>query len=108
MLKLLNSFSANMLPPEGGLVCFDPLTLPEAAAMWAQAEDKTSAVGHADTAALFATLLGNPVVVNRVSVTLADRGYALLGQYRGPRLAEGVTELPLGATVAWYRVRFTV
>lgn len=67
-----------------------------------------SAVGHADTAGLFSALLGREITVNRVSVKLPggpDSGvFALIGQLQGPRLPEGATTLPEGATIAWWLV----
>jgi hypothetical protein len=64
-----------------------------------------SAVGHTDTAAVFANELGLPILPNRVSVKLTDPGTrALVGQYVGPRLAEGATRLPDGATIEWWIV----
>lgn len=56
-----------------------------------------SAVGHADTAALFSALLGRPVPANRVTVKLAHQDVVLVGQLQGPRLPEGATTLPKGA-----------
>lgn len=64
-----------------------------------------SAVGHADTAAVFANELGFPIMANRVSVKLSDHDTrALIGQYVGPRLPEGSTRLPEGATIEWWIV----
>jgi hypothetical protein len=63
-----------------------------------------SAVGHADTAAVFSTILGFPVEPNRVNVRLAPGDIALVGQYVGPRLPEGATTLPHGATIEWWVV----
>lgn len=60
-----------------------------------------SAVGHADTAALFSALLGRPVEQVRRSVQLGDEDVLLVGQYVGPRLPEGSTTLPAGAAVRW-------
>ena len=60
-----------------------------------------SAVGHADTAAVFAHVLGVPVACNRATVALKDGDVALVGQYSGPRLPEGATTLPEGATIKW-------
>lgn len=63
-----------------------------------------SAVGHADTAAVFAAVLGRPVAVNRATIKL-EKGHCLLvGQYIGPRLPEGATTLPEGATIEWWVV----
>ena len=85
-----------------------PLTLDEARAKLALAEKNKveirSAVGHADTAAIFSTLLGRRVDTARVSVKLTPTDAALVGQYIGPRLPEGATALPEGATIEWWLV----
>lgn len=64
----------------------------------------TSCVGHADTAAIFSEVLGVPVPVARASITLEKGKEALVGQYSGPRLPEGSTTLPEGATIKWLKV----
>jgi hypothetical protein len=61
-----------------------------------------SAVGHADTARIFSEILGREVEPNRVSVQLKYGNSALIGQYVGPRLPEGATELPEGARIEWW------
>lgn len=66
--------------------------------------DVESAVGHADTAAVFSNILGFPVRPNRISVKLTKDTKALIGQYVGPRLPEGATELPEGARIEWWIV----
>ena len=63
-----------------------------------------SAVGHADTAAVFGAALGVPVACRRISVTLRAGERAILGQYNGPRLPEGATALPDGASIRWLLV----
>lgn len=69
-----------------------------------QGEAMTSGVGHADTAAVFGGLLGFEVSANRVTVALEKGATAVVGQYTGPRLPEGATELPPGAKIAWLLV----
>jgi hypothetical protein len=69
-----------------------------------------SAVGHADTAGLFEALLGLPVACNRATITLPSTNHdeevlLIVGQYSGPRLPEGATALPEGATITWMVVR---
>lgn len=62
-----------------------------------------SAVGHGSTANLFSNQLGIPVPMNRVSVKLDHPDLrAIIGQYSGPRLEEGATELPEGASIEWW------
>lgn len=63
-----------------------------------------SVVGHADTAAVFTALLGREVEFNRESVKLPPGQILLVGQYSGPRLPEGATSLPEGATIEWWLV----
>ena len=66
-----------------------------------------SIVGHADVARLMGAALAVAVPTNRVSVQLAPGDVLWVGQYSGPRLPEGCTELPEGATIKWYRVDVT-
>ena len=63
-----------------------------------------SCVGHQDTAHLFSKLLGREIPCNRVSVKLVAGSAILVGQYVGPRLPEGATELPEGASIEWWIV----
>lgn len=63
-----------------------------------------SVVGHADTAVLFSSLLGREFAVNRISVSLKSGDTLIVGQYSGPRLPEGTSALPEGATIAWKKV----
>ena len=97
MLYLLNAFSLNMLSADADL-SVRQISLDDARKLSSGA---VSAVGHADTAAVFADVLGTPVPCNRVSVTLEDGDVALVGQYSGPRLPEGATSLPEGAAIKW-------
>ena len=101
---LLNAFSVNMLAGNAN-VRFTEIGQDEAASILS--EGFTSAVGHADTAALFGSLLGLPVPPARVTVTFAQEDIAILGQYSGPRLPEGSTALPQGATIRWYAIHVT-
>jgi len=101
-MLLLNAFSANMLAAFPTKVAFEPISVEEAASIAADGID--SAVGHADTAALFSSQLGVSVLVERRTVSLAAGAVALVGQYRGPRLDEGATQLPEGAEIIWLRM----
>lgn len=91
---LLNAFSLNMVPAETTLIV-RPLTVAQARTL---AETAQSAVGHADTAAVFSSMLGMEVQSARATVALAPGDEAIVGQYKGPRLPEGATQLPAGAT----------
>lgn len=100
-MKILNAFSVNMLGRLPASVVFTEVSLDEARAL---AHGCESAVGHADTAAVFTDVLGVAVPAQRATVTLNKGERALLGQYRGPRLPEGATHLPDGATIQWLTV----
>jgi hypothetical protein len=107
---LCNAFSLSMLdwatqglPVECGAPrtpC--PISLGEAQAIARRQFE--SAVGHADTAAVFAAVLGTAVAASRITVRLLPGDVALVGQYVGPRLPEGATALPEGATIEWWLV----
>ena len=60
-----------------------------------------SAVGHADTAALFSEVIGMTIPVVRRTVSLGAGDNLIVGQYSGPRLPEGTTKLPEGAMIRW-------
>ena len=96
-MYLLNAFSLNMLAGNADIHVRE-VSLDTARNL---AKIATSAIGHADTAAVFSDVLGIDVPCNRVSVTLDHCATALVGQYSGPRLPEGATTLPEGATIKW-------
>lgn len=106
-MKLINALSGSMfsLP---ATVTLTELSLESAARLAQKAHEfgsLQSFVGHADTAALFERELGVPVEVRRERCLLLCDDLALLGQYSGPRLPEGATELPEGATIRWIAAR---
>lgn len=73
-----------------------------------------SVIGHADIAGIINSQLGltgedniySGLVypVNRVSIKLRKNDVLVVGQYVGPRLQEGATELPADAKIEWYQV----
>lgn len=100
-MKLLNALSLNMIAGFPATISVRELSLDEARKLAADAE---SAVGHADTAAVFADVLGLPVPANRVTIALNRGDVLVVGQYRGVRLPEGCKTLPEGATIQWLLV----
>ncbi|MCB9672355.1 MAG: DUF1874 domain-containing protein [Alphaproteobacteria bacterium] len=101
-LWLVNAFSLNMLAePLTTRAIIEPVSLETAREL---AADAVSAVGHDDTAQMFTGLLGRTVEVDRVSVAARSGDRLLVGQYRGPRLPVGATELPDGAEIHWFMV----
>jgi hypothetical protein len=99
MLYVSNAFSLNMLKfGKEYRIQLTPIHNPKT---FVKEKEMISAVGHSDTAKIFAEILDRPVVANRVSVQLTPADVLLVGQYRGPRLPEGSTTLPEGATIEW-------
>ena len=94
---ILNAFSLNMLVGNADVIVRE--VSQKVAASLAPA--CVSAVGHADTAAVFSNVLGVEIPCNRATVALREGDVALVGQYSGPRLAEGATSLPEGAAIKW-------
>lgn len=98
MIYVSNAFSLNMLNESQDLQfkrLEQPPTLPEG---------YSSAVGHADTAAVFSSVLNRHIEANRCTVTLSKGDTLIVGQYSGPRLEEGATTLPEGSTIVWWEV----
>ncbi|MFA5183937.1 MAG: DUF1874 domain-containing protein [Patescibacteria group bacterium] len=98
---LLNAFSLNMISIFPIAIKVEEISLEQAKAL---AAETISAVGHADTANVFSSVLGVNVPTNRTTVVLKKDDQALVGQYIGPRLPEGATTLPEGATIKWLLV----
>ena len=102
MIYLCNAFSLSMVPSTCDIRS-RALDEPQAREL---AADAVSAVGHADTAALFGSILGRPVAHQRATVVLERGDVAIVGQYTGPRLPEGATSLPEGARIEWRRIEW--
>lgn len=67
-------------------------------------EEAVSIVGHPDTARVLSTMLGREIPANRVSVTLHPGDVLYVAQYKGPRLEEGATKLPEGASFEFFEI----
>lgn len=63
-----------------------------------------STIGHQDVAELISKELGRDLPMNRTSIKLVPGSVLLVGQYVGPRLPEGTTQLPEGSKVEWWVV----
>lgn len=100
---IANAFSLQMLTLTKPMqVTVEPVTNDEVKT--AIAGGFTSAVGHADTAAVLSNMLGTEVACNRVSVKLDADTVLYVAQVIGGRLPEGSTTLPDGITIQWVRV----
>ena len=103
---IANAFSLNMLNLEVGITDLQirPASPDVIRYEVEDAGGYASIVGHADTAAVFSSLLGLDVPCNRATFTLEEGATLFVGQYKGPRLPEGATTLPEGAKVEWAMV----
>lgn len=104
MTYVTNSFSINMVSGACS-VDFNPITVEEASHLLDNGF--TSGVGHPDTAHVVSGILGKEVVPNRVNVQLTKGDLLIVAQYTGPRLPEGATTLPEGATINFWKVEVT-
>ena len=98
---LVSAFSLNMLEPGDAILQVEEL---EHSAARALATRARCAIGHETTAALYSKVLGVPLQQQRETVRLEPGVVLLVGQYRGPRLPLGTTQLPEDASLTWYRV----
>lgn len=105
-MLVLNAFSLNMLAVMPADITVIEVSAWYAAALLAE-NGLESAVGHDTTAAVFSSALGLEVPYNRATVALSPGSVVIVGQYSGPRLIEGTTELPEGATIKWLQVVVT-
>lgn len=104
-MYISNAFSLNMVnSADLPKVAFKPLTLEE---VKTYVPTSVSVVGHADTANVFSDVLGSQVLFNRTSLALKEGDALIVGQYKGPRLEEGATLLPVGATIEWVLATIT-
>jgi hypothetical protein len=111
VLYISNAFSLSMLDRKVQDIEFaqriprpvdDPVAVIED--FLSHGQEVQSVVGHTDTAEIFSAVLGRPLGFNRVSVKLTPKDWLLVGQYQGPRLPEGTTRLPEGATIEWWLI----
>jgi hypothetical protein len=104
MLHLTNAFSLNMFSANAEHCTLDFVKLSIADVNKRLDEGFCSGIGHADTAAVIGNLLGRTIPCNRATIVLEDA--LIVAQYVGPRLPEGATKLPEGATITFWLVRF--
>lgn len=114
MKYITNSFSLGMLP-EGASPVVKTITVIEVmdeCVDFGEASRRDypprlcgkSIVGHTDVAAIISGMLGTDVPMNRESISLSCGDVLFVAQYIGPRLPEGCTTLPEGASIKWLRV----
>ena len=98
---LVNAFSLTMLPVEAmNFIRVRKITPDEIPT------DVESAIGYQDTAKVVSSMLGFEVKPNRVSIKMSESDVLYVAQYTGPRLPEGATTLPEGASLEFFEVTF--
>lgn len=106
MLYLTNAFSLQMLRSSEAQINTTPVSGIKAYEMWAAADSKICAIGHADLAAVAADVLVDPgVVANRANVCLEEDDVLLVAQLMSGRSSEGATTLPKGFEIEWIVVK---
>jgi hypothetical protein len=105
MVYVTNAFSLNMLPDNCTVanILVTKISL-DTAREFLKRNTFQSYIGHADLASIASNLLGVPLEVNRQTLTVKEGDAVLVVQYRGPRLPEGTTTLPEGATLEFWLV----
>ena len=93
---IVSTFTAGMISSKKFSVSFENVEL-ETAQRWIEENQPISAVGHAQTAEIASNWLGKLIAFNRLSLAVKDC-QLLIVQYKGPRLPEGATKVPEGAT----------
>ena len=102
MIKFLcNAFSLNMLSSMNVSVVVKEMSVETVQGYLTDFPECVSAIGHGETALVFSSVLGLLVPMNRATVSLVPGDNIIVGQYSGPRLPEGATTLPDGATIKW-------
>lgn len=108
MLYVTNSFSLGMLEGSARIHCMEVSQESAAFLLRCEGSDWESAIGHADTSELVSAMLGQRVEMNRRSIVFGEDDELLVAQYTGPRLPEGATSLPEGASIRWFHVRHMI
>lgn len=101
---LSNAFSLNMLERTNQRVHLVPVSAVEARAHLSYPGGFTCAIGHADTAHVVGSDLALALDACRIDIQLQPGDILVVAQYHGPRLPEGATTLPEGATIAYWVV----
>lgn len=101
---ITNAFSLNMLGgAEHSAVEVTKISAAYAAEML-RTDGVESAIGHTDTASVVSSHLGLEVPAVRSTLVLSAGATLIVAQYSGPRLPEGATTLPEGASIIYYLV----
>ena len=103
---IANTFTSKMPDLSGGRIDaqFCPVTPDIIKDYIEESGSFESFVGHADTAALFSSLLGLDVAHNRAAFKFEEGTVLFVGELSGGRLPEGATTMPEGVKISWVMV----
>lgn len=102
---LANAFSLQMVSlDESTDVHIYPMTIGSVKHIYADKIDVISAIGHADTAAVVSSILGQSVPTQRINIKLEEGDLLVVAQLTGGRLPEGSTTLPEGFSIKFVGV----
>ena len=99
MKYISNAFSLNMLSSED----FSLIRVKEVAPSEIP-HDVESVIGHKDTASVVSNIVGFETPFNRANLVMDCDDVLYVAQYKGPRLPEGATRLPEGASINFLEV----
>lgn len=102
-MLITNAFSLNMFSNTNASFFTCEIGVGYARQLLVQA-GVNSAVGHQDTANIFSKILDLDIPCNRDTVSIEQDCSFIVGQYSGPKLEEGATELPNDAKIKWIYV----
>lgn len=100
-IKVLNGLPLSAI---SGEFCFARRINLESAKSLLESHEVESYVGHQDTAVILSSILGKNIAFNRANAELTKDDLVLVCAYKGPRLPEGTTTLPQGATFDFWLV----
>ena len=102
-ILITNAFSLNMLSSFAANIQTEELTVPQT--VEALRDGFESGMGHSTE--LVSSILGMDIPQNRSNNKIQDGESILVAQYVGPRLPEGCTSLPEGASLVFIKVTVT-
>jgi len=125
-MKLLNAISINMLPRQGGVFKYTPISMGKALLDYKSNDGHQGVdsgyqpmrldvcIGHQDLCNVLTKMVRDKLPnlsqdwsgyqANRVTLSLEPGETVIVAQYIGERLPEGTTVLPEGSTISFFKV----
>lgn len=101
-----NALSLQMLPTEQATdLHIWPMTVGSVREFSRDHIQLISAIGHADTAAVVSSMIGQEIQAQRINISLKPGDILIVAQLLGGRLPEGSTTLPDGYAIRFFGVQ---